>query len=146
LNQATSMRIVVGLVVVSLAGSACRPPGWGRDDGTDVDAPGGPDGPKVDAAVDAAATCTKAFRLDGHSVASSVALTGSFNSWAPSPPAAIAFTLGNDGAWTGSHTFAAGLHAYKFIVSGNQWIADPTNPDGADDGFGGRNSLYTCVP
>nr|MBA3455156.1 isoamylase [Deltaproteobacteria bacterium] len=40
----------------------------------------------------------------------------------------------------------AGLHQYKFIVSGNQWIPDPTNPDAAEDGFGGRNSLYTCVP
>jgi hypothetical protein len=139
------MRLVVGLLVV-IALSACRPPGWGRDDGTDIDAPAGPDGPAGDAAIDAVASCAKAFRLDGHSVASSVALTGSFNSWAPSPPAAIAFTLGNDGAWTGTHAFAPGLHQYKFIVSGNQWIADPTNPDGADDGFGGRNSLYTCVP
>jgi hypothetical protein len=143
------MRLVAGLLaVIALSASlaACRPPGWGRDDGDDIDAPTGPDGPTADAAIDASASCTKSFRLDGHSVASSVALTGSFNSWAPNPPAAIAFTLGNDGAWTGMHSFAPGLHQYKFIVSGNQWIPDPTNPDGADDGFGGRNSLYTCVP
>lgn len=139
------MRLVVGLLVVT-AVAACRPPGWGGDDGTDVDAAAGPDSRAVDAAVDAAASCTKAFRLEGHSAASSVALTGSFNSWAPNAPAAISLVLGTDGAWTGMHTFAPGLHQYKFIVSGNQWIADPANPDGADDGFGGRNSLYTCAP
>lgn len=141
--------LLVGLVVVLAAITAlgaCRPPGWGRDDGTDIDAPRGPDGPAPDAARDAPATCTKAFRLEGHGGASSVALTGSFNSWAANPPAAISFILGSDGAWTGTHAFAPGLHTYKLIVSGNQWIADPTNPDGADDGFGGRNSLYTCVP
>ena len=139
------MRPVVGLVLV-LAVAACRPPGYGKDDGTDIDAPAAPDGRTVDAAIDAPATCIKAFRLEGYGGASSVVLTGSFNSWAPNPPAAISFVLGNDGAWTGMHTFAAGLHQYKFIVSGNQWIPDPTNPDGVDDGFGSRNSLYTCVP
>jgi hypothetical protein len=141
-----AMRLAfIVLVVIALA--ACRPPGWGRGDGTDIDAAmAGPDGPGPDGAIDAAATCTKAFRLDGHSIASSVSLTGSFTGWAASPPAAIAFTLGNDGAWTGSHTFAVGLHQYKFVVSGNQWIADPTNPDRADDGLGGQNSVYTCVP
>ena len=59
---------------------------------------------------------------------------------------AIALTLGTDGAWTGQHTFAAGVYQYKFIVDASQWIADPTNPNGIDDGLGGRNSLYTCAP
>ena len=139
------MRPVVGLFVV-LAVAACRPPGYGKDDGTDIDASAGPDSRTVDAAIDAPATCIKAFRLEGHSGASSVVLTGSFNGWAPNPPAAISFVLGTDGAWTGMHSFAPGLHQYKFVVSGNQWIPDPANPDGIDDGFGNRNSLYTCVP
>lgn len=141
------MRLVVGLVVVSLL-SACRPPGWGRgdDDGGDVDAGGGGDGGGVDAPIDAATTCTKEFRLDGHVTATSVYLTGSFNSWAAAPPAAIELAQGSDGAWTGAHTFPAGLHQYKFVVSGTEWIADPTNPDMIDDGFGGHNSLITCVP
>jgi hypothetical protein len=138
------MRLVSVVLLATLV--ACRPPGWGRGD-DDVDAGTGADASRIDAAIDATvASCIKAFRLDGHSIATSVELTGSFNNWAPSPPAAIAFTLGVDGAWTGSHTFAAGLHQYKFIVSGTQWIPDPTNPDGVDDGFGSRNSLYTCVP
>ncbi len=139
------MRPVVALVI-GLAVAACRPPGYGKDDGPDIDAPAGTDGRTVDAAIDALATCIKAFRLEGHGGASSVVLTGSFNSWVPNPPAAISFVLGADGAWTGMHTFAPGLHQYKFVVSGNQWIPDPANPDGVDDGFGSRNSLYTCVP
>ena len=137
--------VVVALVVVS----ACRPPGYGREGMPDaseatVDAPGG----SADAAVDApAAVCEHAFRLDGHGTASSVWLTGSFVGWAGDPLAgAVAFTLGRDGAWTGSHTFAAGPHQYKFIIDGSEWITDPTNPDLIDDGFGGKNSVYTCVP
>ena len=55
-------------------------------------------------------------------------------------------TLGVDGAWTGTHTFAAGPHQYKFIIDSTQWILDPTNLDEVDDGMGNRNSLYTCVP
>lgn len=137
----------LSLLLVTMFAVGCRPPGWDKRDDHLVDAAGGPDGPTVDGSTDAtAASCTKAFRLDGHSTATSVWLTGSFNMWAGSPPAAIVFEQGNDGAWTGTHTFAPGLHQYKFVVSGSQWIPDPTNPDGADDGFGGTNSLYTCVP
>ena len=53
---------------------------------------------------------------------------------------------GTDGAWTGTHAFTAGTYQYKFIVDGTQWIADPDNPNSVDDGFGGKNSLYTCQP
>jgi glycosidase len=38
---------------------------------------------------------------------------------------------------------------YKFVIDGNNWITDPTNPDTIDDGFGGKNSLLmatTCDP
>ena len=128
---------------------ACRPPGYGKDrdpspaidaSPAETDAPATTDGP-------AAATCTKDFRLDGHSTAGSVWLTGSFVEWAGDPPhGAIEFTLGVDGAWTGSHAFEAGQVQYKFIVDGNNWINDPTNPDQVDDGFGGKNSVFTCVP
>jgi len=36
---------------------------------------------------------------------------------------------------------------YKFVLDGNNWITDPTNPNQIDDGFGGKNSLLageTC--
>lgn len=43
---------------------------------------------------------------------------------------------------------------YKLLLNGNQWIADPANPNQVDDGFGGKNSVlmpvmcmdYTCAP
>jgi hypothetical protein len=136
------------LALVALA--ACRPPGYGKDDKPDA-AQEQPDGggSAGDAALDTplAATCDHAFRLDGYGTASSVWLSGSFVTWATTPGAgAVAFTLGVDGAWTGSYPFEAGTHQYKFIVDGSNWILDPTNQNTADDGMGNTNSVYTCVP
>jgi hypothetical protein len=127
---------------------ACRPPGYGKHKGDDqppaVDASGSPDTPADGIA---ARTCDKSFRLDGHGTAASVWLTGDFVMWGGDPAhGAVAFTLGADGAWTGDYMFDAGPHQYKFIVDGSSWIVDPTNPDTIDDGFGGKNSLYTCTP
>jgi hypothetical protein len=140
------MRLVP--LAACLALVACRPPGYGKGD-DDVDAAVGTvDGPS-DGVPDgtSATTCDKAFRLDGHSIATSVWLTGEFVSWGANPGAgAIALVLGVDGAWTGSHTFTPGPHQYKFIIDTTQWITDPTNPNEVDDGMGNRNSLYTCVP
>lgn len=144
LKRGRPMRLAL-VTLVALA--ACRPPGYGRDEKPDA---GGDAGESTaDAALDTplAATCDHAFRLDGHGTASSVWLSGSFVTWAPTPSAgAIAFTLGVDGAWTGSYPFEAGTHQYKFIVDGNNWILDPTNQTTADDGMGNTNSVYTCVP
>jgi hypothetical protein len=143
LNDGAAVRLVV--LVILLA--ACRPPGYGKEpppDGSDVDASMTP----VDGTGDAAMLgCDHAFRLDGHATASSVWLTGTMVSWAADPQGgAIAFTLGGDGAWTGSYKFEAGTHQYKLIVDGNNWILDPTNPNTADDGMGHTNNVYTCVP
>ena len=133
--------LLIGLV------AACRPPGYGKGGGggddVEVDAPARP--PDAGVVPDAAATCAKTFRLDGHSLAGAVALTGDFISWAGTAPPAIAFTKGLDGAWTGTYAFVAGMHQYKFIVDA-AWIPDPTNADQVDDGFGGKNSVITCVP
>jgi hypothetical protein len=127
--------------------AACRPPGYGKH------APDAADDSNADAAIDtaiadtAAAVCHKDFRLDGHGTASTVMLTGDFTMWGGDPAhGAIPFVLGADGGWTGSHDFAQGTYQYKFVVDGTQWIADPTNPDTVDDGFGGVNSVYTCTP
>ena len=135
-------------IAVCLALVACRPPGYGKGDDDDVppDVDGGvtPDG-STDTPV--ATTCDRPFRLEGRGTASSVWLTGSFVSWGGDPAAgAIELLRGADMAWTGTHTFDAGSHQYKFIVSGNEWIPDPANPDQVDDGFGGKNSLYVCAP
>jgi hypothetical protein len=135
------------VVIVLLV--ACRPPGWDKHDPPDASAAPIDASTTIDAALDtpAAATCDHAFRLDGHATATSVWLTGDFVSWAPSVQAgAIEFVQGVDSAWTGAYAFAAGTHQYKFIVDGTTWIPDPTNQNQIDDGFGGKNSLYTCVP
>jgi hypothetical protein len=133
-----------GLMLLGLF-AACRPPGYGKH------APDAREG--VDASLDAALTdaaaavCHQDFRLDGHGTAASVMLTGDFTSWGGDVAhGAIAFSLGADGGWTGSHDFAQGTYQYKFVIDGTQWIADPTNPDTVDDGFGGVNSVYTCTP
>jgi hypothetical protein len=144
------MRRVSLLFIVGISAGACRPPGYGNEPEVDaatssVDASmqtgdAGPDGTT-------AATCDHAFRLDGHGTDSSVWLTGSFVNWAGDPQAgAVQFALGVDGGWTGNYAFQAGSHQYKYIVNGNNWILDPTNPNTVDDGMGHTNNLYVCVP
>lgn len=140
----------LALLVIALGAiAACRPPGYGKGGGG-----GGDDTGEVDASVialdapktpDAASTCTKAFRLEGHAGASTVLVTGSFTAWSGTAPPAIALVKGGDGAWTGTADVTAGAHQYKFIVDGT-WIMDPANPDQMDDGFGGKNSVITCAP
>ena len=130
--------------------AACRPPGYGKDGHPDAPPagdghPADGSGSGVDAGIDAAAVCNHTFRLDGHGTASTVYLTGDFVQWAAQPPAAVAFTLGSDGAWTVAYPFHQGTFQYKFIVDGT-WITDPTNPMTVDDGMGHTNSVYTCVP
>ncbi|HEV7554280.1 MAG TPA: hypothetical protein VGO00_02430 [Kofleriaceae bacterium] len=134
------------LVWIVLLVAACRPPGYGKHDPGDpmdgVDA--SIDSPPV--APDAPSGCDHAFRLDGHSLSASAWLTGDFVGWAANPGAgAIAFTLGQDGAWTGDHVFATGTWQYKFILDGTNYIPDPTNTNTVDDGFGGKNSVLSCA-
>jgi hypothetical protein len=134
------------IVIVVVLAAGCRPPGYGRHD---VDA--AVDGVAAhdaagDGTGDGGAVCAHAFRLVGHATAQSVWLTGDFTTWAAMPPQAEPLMLGVDGAWTGTHDFTAGTYQYKFIVDTTSWIADPTNPDQIDDGFGGKNSVFTCVP
>ncbi len=69
-----------------------------------------------------------------------VQLAGSFNGWSDSATA-LADPDG-DGVWTVKLELAAGRHQYKFVVDG-RWRADPSNPEGVDDGFGGKNSTLT---
>jgi hypothetical protein len=147
LEQWATVRFALVFLLV-----ACRPPGYDKGDDVgpepEVDAPvAGDDAPTDPDGPISGATCDKAFRLDGHSTAATVWLSGSFISWGGDPAhGAVEFTKGVDGAWTGSYEFAAGSHQYKFIVNGNNWITDPTNPDVIDDGQGNTNSLYLCAP
>ncbi len=138
-------RLVLLLAVLAIA---CRPPGYRKGDDPPAETDAAvitPDAPPIDGP--AGATCAKAFRLDGHSQATTVWLTGSFVMWGGDPAhGAIELVKGIDGAWTGSYDFSPGQVQYKYIVDTNNWINDPTNPNTADDGFGGHNSVFTCAP
>ncbi len=67
-----------------------------------------------------------------------VFLAGTFNDW---NDAKTRMTDGDgDGTYTVSLLLPKGTYQYKFVVDG-QWQQDPANPEGADDGFGGQNSV-----
>lgn len=69
--------------------------------------------------------------------ANSVYLAGDFNSWDSTKDAMI---KGSDGVWTIELNLNPGEYKYKFVVDGN-WVADPSNQNQADDGYGGKNSV-----
>ncbi len=71
--------------------------------------------------------------------AKSVHLVGDFNEWHPKSDAMS--DENNDGEWTLYYPLRPGRYAYKFVVDGRRWIADPTNPVTEPDGFDGVNSL-----
>ena len=74
--------------------------------------------------------------------ARSVSLAGEFNDWN-----ATANPMQRDpsGLWTVALPLKPGKYQYKFVVDGS-WKQDPANPDGADDTFGGKNSVKTVGP
>jgi len=57
--------------------------------------------------------------------AGSVHLAGDFNNW---NVGAHALTMGGDGVWRIVVDLSPGVHEYKFVVNGSEWIADPDNP------------------
>jgi cytochrome c553 len=70
-----------------------------------------------------------------------VHVAGSFNDWAPTV-ADGGWPLQRDGdGWRLDTAIPPGRHVYKFVLDEQTWIADPRNPLGEDDGFGGRNSV-----
>ncbi len=84
----------------------------------------------------AGGTCQVTFRYEGS--AGQVYLAGEFNGWSDSANPMV----NKDGAWTLTLPLDPGSYQYKFVVDGN-WLADPANPNGTDDGFGGQNSVVT---
>jgi 1,4-alpha-glucan branching enzyme len=71
--------------------------------------------------------------------AESVHLTGDFADWNAT---AIAMSdEDGDGTWTVTHTLMPGDYLYKFVVDGDEWLPDPENPEQADDGYDGFNSV-----
>lgn len=70
--------------------------------------------------------------------ATSVSVVGSFNGWSPTATRMVQL---EDGRWQAKVRLRPGRFEYKFAVNGDQWIADPANPESVSDGFGGLNSL-----
>ena len=72
-----------------------------------------------------------------------VNLVGDFNDW--SPTADPMSDDNADGEWTLFYPLRPGTYAYKFVVDGKTWIADPWNPLSEPDGFNGRNSIVKLL-
>jgi len=70
--------------------------------------------------------------------AGSVYLAGEFNGWSDSAN----LMTNADGVWTLTMDLDPGTYQYKFVADGS-WTADPGNPNTAEDGFGGSNSVVT---
>jgi 1,4-alpha-glucan branching enzyme len=68
-----------------------------------------------------------------------VYLVGDFNLW--NPKADPMADENGDGQWTLFYPLQPGRYAYKFVVDGRKWVADPTNPVDEPDGFDGTNSI-----
>lgn len=71
--------------------------------------------------------------------ASSVHVTGDFNSW--SREGVALEDLRGSGIWTGDIALPPGVHEYTFVVDGIEWVPDPTAVLQVDDGFGQLNSI-----
>ncbi|MFM8639383.1 MAG: alpha-amylase family glycosyl hydrolase, partial [Planctomycetota bacterium] len=80
------------------------------------------------------------LRAADASGAKSAQVAGSFTGWQGQ---AISMTRGADGGYSADAVVPDGRHAYKFILDGSRWIADPANPARADDQNGGFNSVLS---
>jgi len=78
-----------------------------------------------------------------HQDARIVHLVGDFNEWSPtSDPMA---DENGDGEWTLFYPLLPGRYAYKFVIDGRRWVADPTNSISEPDGFDGQNSIVVMT-
>ncbi len=68
-----------------------------------------------------------------------VQIVGSWNSW--QVPGLIATEI-EQGLWQARQPrLKPGAYAYKFLLDGDRWLADPANPAHVPDNFGGWNSV-----
>ena len=68
-----------------------------------------------------------------------VNVAGSFNNWSAD---ANPMKRDNDGVWRASIPLAEGVHHYKFVIDGNNWVNDPKADPSLNEGdnYGGTNS------
>ena len=69
--------------------------------------------------------------------AQSVYIAGDFNEWNTTK---TPLSKDENGIWKTVLKLAPGKYQYKFVVDGN-WLFDQDNPNLADDGYGGSNSI-----
>jgi glycosidase len=71
--------------------------------------------------------------------AQSVHVAGDFNNWSTT---ANPLQRGEDGLWRASVRLDEGVHHYKFVVDGKQWVTDPDADKSLNEGdnYGGVNS------
>jgi|SRR5688572_19889340 len=88
------------------------------------------------------------FRFEAPS-ANMVQLAGNWpeNNWLAGQAQTGSFLVGemtdenHDGIWERIEPLPPGRYQYKFVIDRVNWKFDPNNPQRADDGFGGFNSL-----
>jgi glycosidase len=115
--------------------------GGGDSDASGDDGGSGGDGGPAPGSACLAFTCGEVtFAFQAPTGATSVALAGTMNAWQLDQAPALLDGDG-DGVFELKTTLLPGSYAYKFVVDGQQWVADPSNPLSADDGFGGKNSV-----
>lgn len=91
---------------------------------------------------------TRTFIFDpGGRQVSSVHVAGSFNGWpATLQEGGLSMRwLPGVGVWYAEQDLSDARYEYKFVIDESEWIADPANPDGSPDGFGGQNSVLTVA-
>ena len=69
-----------------------------------------------------------------------VQLAGSFTNWEPR----YDLRQSAPGVWTITVPLTQGVHDYAFVVDGQQWVADPHEPQ-IGDGFGGTNNRLALL-
>ena len=75
---------------------------------------------------------------DNAGAAQSIAVVGDFNGWIKK---ADPLEKGADGHFSLTLQLAPGNYAYKFVVNGEWYIADPRCTQFVHDGYGGKNSV-----
>ena len=86
--------------------------------------------------------------LDPNPEIDTVELAGNFNNWGIDQPL-DPMRRDPEGMWVVSQPLDPGPHPYKFVVTiagVPTFVEDPTNPNRADDGFGGFNSVIDVPP
>ena len=81
------------------------------------------------------------FKLERHSDAKKVSLSGSFNGWSKPGYHMVL----QDGVWSLPVSLKPGKYTYKFLVD-SKWIIDPGNELWEDNEYGTGNSVLWIEP